>query len=212
MQKADSWIDWGQEKKGTTEDEMVEWHPWLNGQEFEQALGDGEGQGSLACCSPWGRRESDTSEQMSNSNKLKGGERILKREKEREAQWHRRVGGLHTSPGDGRGHGDAVSDPSVATEKRRGQGSQRTCNLALNPEDRTEQSLWPRALSPSAKNPPPNLWDLGRENKSAERALVWNSLFHWFSAIISKLHHLWYLNFTTWKTGKITDLPPTSWS
>ena len=45
--------DWGQ---GTTEDEMVGWHHWLNGHEFEQTLGDGEGQGSLACCSPWGRR------------------------------------------------------------------------------------------------------------------------------------------------------------
>ena len=43
--------DWGQEEKGMTEDEMVRWHHWLNGQEFEQAPGDGEGQGSLACCS-----------------------------------------------------------------------------------------------------------------------------------------------------------------
>ena len=39
-----------------TEDEMVGWHHQLNGQEFEQALGDGDGQGSLVCCSPWGRR------------------------------------------------------------------------------------------------------------------------------------------------------------
>ena len=38
---------------------MVGWHHQLNGHEFEQALGDGEGQGSLACCSPWGRKESD---------------------------------------------------------------------------------------------------------------------------------------------------------
>ena len=42
--------------KGMTEDEMVGWHHQLNGHEFEQALGDGEGNGSLACCSPWGRR------------------------------------------------------------------------------------------------------------------------------------------------------------
>ena len=42
-----------QEEKGTTEDEMVGWHHQLNGHEFEQALGDGEGQRSLACCSPW---------------------------------------------------------------------------------------------------------------------------------------------------------------
>ena len=48
-----------QEKKGMTEDEMVGWHHWLNGQEFEQALGVGDGQRSLACCSPWGREESD---------------------------------------------------------------------------------------------------------------------------------------------------------
>ena len=43
---------WGQEKNGTIEDEMVGWHQQLNGQEFEQTLGDGEGQGSLVCCSP----------------------------------------------------------------------------------------------------------------------------------------------------------------
>ena len=43
--------DWGQEKKGMTEDEIVGWHHWLSGHEFEQTLGDGEGQGSLACCS-----------------------------------------------------------------------------------------------------------------------------------------------------------------
>ena len=54
--------DWRQEEKGTIEDEMVGWHHWLNGHEFEQALGVGDGQGSLACCSPWGRRELDTTE------------------------------------------------------------------------------------------------------------------------------------------------------
>ena len=48
--------------KGTMEDEMVGWHHRLNGLEFEQAPGDGDGQGSLACCSPWGRKESDTTE------------------------------------------------------------------------------------------------------------------------------------------------------
>ena len=46
-----------QEEKGMTEDEMVGWHHWLNGHEFEQAPGDGEGQGSLASCSPWGCKE-----------------------------------------------------------------------------------------------------------------------------------------------------------
>ena len=48
--------------EGTTEDEMVGWHHWLNGHEFEQALGVGDGQGSLVCCGPWGHKESDTTE------------------------------------------------------------------------------------------------------------------------------------------------------
>ena len=48
--------DWRQEEKGTTEEEMVGWHHRLNGHEFEQTVGDGERQGSLACCSPWGCR------------------------------------------------------------------------------------------------------------------------------------------------------------
>ena len=53
---------WGQEEKGTTEDEMVGWHYWLNGLESEQSPRVGGGQGSLACCSSWGRKESDTTE------------------------------------------------------------------------------------------------------------------------------------------------------
>ena len=60
----DAGKDWRQEKKGTTEDEMVGWHHWLNGHEFEQALGVGDGEGSLVCCSPWGPKESDTTEQL----------------------------------------------------------------------------------------------------------------------------------------------------
>ena len=51
-----------------TEDEMVGWHHRLNGHEFEQALGDGEGQGILTCCSPWGHRESDETEQLNDNN------------------------------------------------------------------------------------------------------------------------------------------------
>ena len=51
--------DWRQEEKGMTEDEMVGWYPWLNGREFEQTQGDSEGQGSLACYSPWDHKESD---------------------------------------------------------------------------------------------------------------------------------------------------------
>ena len=55
----DAGKNWGQEEKGATEDEMVGWHHWLNGNEFEQTLGDSEGQGSLACCSLWGCKELD---------------------------------------------------------------------------------------------------------------------------------------------------------
>ena len=51
-----------------TEDEMVGWHHRHNGREFEQTPGDGEGQGSLACCSPWGRKELDMTEQLNNNN------------------------------------------------------------------------------------------------------------------------------------------------
>ena len=50
-----------------TDDKMVGRHHQLNGHEFEQALEDGEGQGSLACCSPWGHKESDTTELLNNS-------------------------------------------------------------------------------------------------------------------------------------------------
>ena len=59
----DAGKDWRQEK-GVTEDEMVGWHYRLDGHEFEQALGVGDGQGSLAWGSPWGRKESDTAEQL----------------------------------------------------------------------------------------------------------------------------------------------------
>ena len=57
----DAGKDWRQ-KKGVTEDDVDRWHHQLNGCEFEQTPGDGEGQGSLACCSPWGRKESDMTE------------------------------------------------------------------------------------------------------------------------------------------------------
>ena len=58
----DAGNDWRQEEKGTTEDEMVGWHHQLDGHGFEQAPGVGEGHGSLACCSPWGCKESDMTE------------------------------------------------------------------------------------------------------------------------------------------------------
>ena len=71
MQRADLLVrtldarkDWRQEEKGMTEDEMVGWHHWLNGHEFEQTPRVGDGQGSLACCSPWGHKESDTAEHL----------------------------------------------------------------------------------------------------------------------------------------------------
>ena len=56
----DTGKDWGHEEKGTTEDEMVGWYHRLDGQEFEEAWGVGDGQRGLACCSPWGCKESDT--------------------------------------------------------------------------------------------------------------------------------------------------------
>ena len=70
---AESWLigkdpdagkDWGQEEKGTTDDEMVGWHHWLNGHGFGWTLGVGDGQGGLACCSSWARKESDMTEQL----------------------------------------------------------------------------------------------------------------------------------------------------
>ena len=60
----DSGKDWRQEEIGTTEDKMVGWHHRLDGHEFEQAPRVGDGQGSLACCTPWGHKESDTSERL----------------------------------------------------------------------------------------------------------------------------------------------------
>ena len=61
----DAGKDWRQEKKGTTEDEMIAWHHWLDWHEFEQAPGVVERQGSLVCCSPWGHKELDTTERLS---------------------------------------------------------------------------------------------------------------------------------------------------
>ena len=59
---SDAGRDWVQEEKGTTEDEMVEWHHRPDGHEFEQASGVGDGQGSLVCCNLWGRKELDRKE------------------------------------------------------------------------------------------------------------------------------------------------------
>ena len=61
---SDAGRDWGQDEKGTTEDEMAGWHHRLHGREFEWTLGVGDGQGGLACCNSWGRKESDMTKQL----------------------------------------------------------------------------------------------------------------------------------------------------
>ena len=73
----DAGKDWREKEKRKTEDKMVGWHHRLNGHEFEQAPGDGEGQGSLVCCSPWGHKELDTTEQL-NNNHFKQTARVVK--------------------------------------------------------------------------------------------------------------------------------------
>ena len=70
MRRTDSWKypdaakDWGQEEKGMTEDEMVGWHHQLDGHEFEWTPGVGDGQRGLACCSPWGHKQSEMAERL----------------------------------------------------------------------------------------------------------------------------------------------------
>ena len=61
---SDAGRDWGQEKKGMTEDEMAGWHHWLDGRESEWTPGVGDGQGGLACCDSWRRKESDMTERL----------------------------------------------------------------------------------------------------------------------------------------------------
>ena len=63
----DAGKDWRQEEKGMTEGEMFGWRHWLDGHKFEQVPGVGDGQGSLACCSPWGYKESDTTERLNGT-------------------------------------------------------------------------------------------------------------------------------------------------
>ena len=62
LEKTDAGRDWGQEEKGTTEDEMARWHHWRDGREFEWTLGVGDGQVGLECCDSWGCKESDMTE------------------------------------------------------------------------------------------------------------------------------------------------------
>ena len=66
----DAGKDWRLEEKQARENKMVRWHHWLNRHEFEQTLGDSEGQGSLACCSLWDHKESDMTEWLNNNNKF----------------------------------------------------------------------------------------------------------------------------------------------
>ena len=61
---SDAGRDWGQEEKGTTKDEMAGWHHWLDEHESEWTPGVGDGHGGLVCCDSWGRKESDTTEQL----------------------------------------------------------------------------------------------------------------------------------------------------
>ena len=68
--------DWGQEKKGMTEDEMAGWHHWLDGRESEWTPGVGDGQGGLVCCDSWGRKALDTTERL-NWTELKASAQIL---------------------------------------------------------------------------------------------------------------------------------------
>ena len=73
---SDAGRDWGQEEKGMTEDEMAGWHHWLNGRESGWTPGVGDGQGGLACCNSWGRKESDMTESL-NWNELMCSEEIM---------------------------------------------------------------------------------------------------------------------------------------
>ena len=64
MEDSDAGRDWGQEEKGTTEDEMAGWHHRLDGHEFEWAVGVVDGQGGLSCCDSWGHKELDMTERL----------------------------------------------------------------------------------------------------------------------------------------------------
>ena len=70
---SDAGRDWGQEEKGTTEDEMAIWHHWLDRRESEWTPGVGDGQGGLACFNSWGRKESDMTERLIWSNLINAG-------------------------------------------------------------------------------------------------------------------------------------------
>ena len=68
IRKGPDSVKYWRQKKRMTDDKLVGWHHWLNGHEFEQVPGDGEGQGSLVCCRPWDHKESDMTEWLNNSD------------------------------------------------------------------------------------------------------------------------------------------------
>ena len=93
----DAGKDWRWEEKGMTEDEMVGWHHWLNGHEFEQAQGDGEGQRSLACCSPWGHKELDMTKRL-NNNYIRN---VKPQKSDKHEEKRRKEGRMHGKKGGG---------------------------------------------------------------------------------------------------------------
>ena len=121
-QDAKSWLiwkdpdagkDWRQKEKGMTEDEMVGWHHWLDGHEFEQAPGVGDGQGSLVCCSPQSHKELDPTEQLNwlTEGKATGWEWIHKRLHPTRKEHHEPGSG----PSTGHRKQNRVSDPRELT-------------------------------------------------------------------------------------------------
>ena len=94
----DAGKDWGQEKKGVTEDEKVGWYHWLNAHEFEQTPGDCEGRGSLTCCSSWGYKESDITEWLNNNNKLSFADKVWKAIQKNRGRSHQLQKLYHFSP------------------------------------------------------------------------------------------------------------------
>ena len=82
---SDAGRDWGQEEKGTTENEMAGWHHWPDGCESEWTPGVGDGQGGLACCDSWGRKESDMTERLNWTDWISRISILISK------KWHRRV-------------------------------------------------------------------------------------------------------------------------
>ena len=114
---SDAGREWGQEEKGTTEDEMAGWHHWLDGRESEWTPGVGDGQGGLVCCDSWGRKESDTTERL-NWTELPGGS-VIK-----------------NSPANTRDAGDMGSIPGSQRSSRGGNGNPLQYACLGNPMDR----------------------------------------------------------------------------